>query len=197
MMNKICVFCGSSKGIKSIFSEKAELLADALAERGIELVYGGSNIGLMKSIADRVLERGGRVTGVMPGNLKERELLHEKMTETNLAKDMQERKKIMENLSDGFISMPGGFGTLDEMFEILSANQLGLIHKPQGIYNIDNFYDPLIAWLDHAVDMAFLRPEHRGNIIISDDPDILLDGMMNYQRVEAEDWVDNLKTRGY
>jgi len=143
-MNKICVFCGSSKGIKEIYAQKAESLSDALVERGIELVYGGANIGLMKSIADRVLELGGKVAGVMPGNLAQKEILHENMTETILVDDMQERKKIMEEMSDGFITMPGGFGTMDELFEMLSLNQLGLIHKPVGIYNVGGFYDPLI-----------------------------------------------------
>jgi uncharacterized protein (TIGR00730 family) len=110
-MNKICVFCGSSRGILEAYSQQAEMLAEVLVENGIELVYGGANIGLMKAIADRVLALGGRVTGVMPGYLAQKEILHEGMTETILVEDMQERKKIMEELSDGFITMPGGFGT--------------------------------------------------------------------------------------
>ncbi len=124
-MNKICVFCGSSRGIKDIYAEKAEMLAEVLVKRDIELVYGGANIGLMKSIADSVLLKGGKVTGVMPGDLAQREILHENMTETILVEDMQVRKKTMEELSDGFITMPGGFGTIDELFEMLSLNQLG------------------------------------------------------------------------
>jgi uncharacterized protein (TIGR00730 family) len=196
-MKKICVFCGSSKGVKPIFSEKAELLADILVDNNIELVYGGSNIGLMKSIADRVLIRGGKVTGVMPANLADKEILHENITETILANDMQERKKTMEELSDGFITMPGGIGSMDEFFEMLCWNQLSLIHKPVGIYNIDHFYDPLINWLDHAVEMKFVRPEHRANIIISDEPKLLLEMMYSYQFQVAEDWVERLKEQGY
>ena len=196
-MKNICVFCGSSRGIKPIFEEYAALLADALVDRDMNLVYGGANIGLMKVIADRVLSLGGKVTGVMPGNLARREILHEQVTESLLVEDMSERKKVMEQLSEGFIVMPGGFGTMDELFEMLSWNQLGLIHKPVGIYNIDHFYDPLIAWLDHAVDMKFIRPEHRANILIDQDPDILLDKMMNYQGLVAEKWVDRLREKGY
>ena len=196
-MKKICVFCGSSKGIKAVYSQKAEMLADVLVDNEIDLVYGGANIGLMKSLADRVLFRGGKVTGVMPGNLAEKEILHEHMTETILAEDMQERKKIMEDLSDGFITMPGGFGSMDELFEMLCWNQLGLIHKAVGILNIDHFFDPLIEWFDHAVEMKFIRPEHRSNIMINDDPARLVEDMRDYRGLVAEKWVDRLKEKGY
>jgi len=196
-MKKICVFCGSSKGVKDIFTAKAEMLADVLVQKDFELVYGGSNIGLMKAIADRMLDQGGLVTGVMPGILASKEILHENLTETILSEDLQDRKKIMEELSDGFITMPGGYGTMDELFEALSWNQLGLIDKPVGIYNIDHFYDPLIAWFDHAVEMKFVREEHRANIIINDDPEALLDEMMGFKAAVAEKWVDRLKEKGY
>lgn len=196
-MNKICVFCGSSKGIKEIYTSQAEKLAEALVERNIDLVYGGANIGLMKSIADRVLLHGGKVTGVMPGSLAQREILHEGMTETILVGDMQERKKIMEELSDGFITMPGGFGTIDELFEMLSWNQLGIIHKPVGIYNVDHYFDGLLEWLDHAVDMKFVRPEHQANILVDSDPIRLIEKMESYQGQVAEKWVDRLKEKGY
>lgn len=196
-MKKICVFCGSSKGIKDIYSEKAEMLAEALLRMDMELVYGGSNIGLMKVIADRMLLDGGRVTGVMPGLLASKEILHEGITETILSEDMQDRKKIMAELSDAFIAMPGGYGTLDELFEALTWNQLGLMDKPIGLFNIDHFYDPLIDWLDHAVEMKFVREEHRANIIIEDDPEALLNGMMGFKAMVAEKWVDRLKEKGY
>jgi hypothetical protein len=196
-MKSICVFCGSSRGIKDIYSEQAEKLADALVAKNMKLVYGGANIGLMKSIADRVLQLGGKVSGVMPRGLAQKEILHEGMTETILVEDMQERKKIMEELSDAFITMPGGFGTIDELFEILSWNQLGLIHKPVGIYNIDHYFDSLIEWLDHAVEMKFVRPEHRANILVDSDPALLIDKMNGYQGLVAEKWVDRLKEKGY
>jgi uncharacterized protein (TIGR00730 family) len=196
-MKSICVFCGSSRGFKEVYADQAEKLAEAMHAKNMELVYGGANIGLMKSIADRVLDLGGKVTGVMPGNLAQREILHERMTETILVEDMQERKKTMEGLSDGFITMPGGFGTIDELFEMLSWNQLGLIHKPVGIYNIDHYFDALIEWLDHAVEMKFVRPEHRANILVDSDPYILLEKMMGYEGQVAEKWVDRLKERGY
>lgn len=179
------------------YSQQAEMLAEVLVENGIELVYGGANIGLMKSIADRVLALGGRVTGVMPGYLAQKEILHEGMTETILVEDMQERKKIMEELSDGFITMPGGFGTMDELFEMLSWNQLGLIHKPVGIFNIEHYFDALVAWLDHAVDMKFIRPEHRANILVNTDPEALVKDMSEYTGLVAEKWVDSLKKKGY
>jgi hypothetical protein len=197
MMKRICVFCGSSKGIKDEYAVMAENLADAMVKNDLELVYGGANIGLMKIIADKMLDQGGKVTGVMPGNLAQKEILHENMTETILVEDMQERKKIMEELSDAFITMPGGFGTMDELFEMLSLNQLGLIHKAVGIYNIDHYYDSLIHWLDHAVDMKFVRPEHRANIIVHSDPDVLLSEMRGYRALVAEKWVDRLKEKGY
>lgn len=196
-MKKICVFCGSSKGIKDVYSEKAKMLADTLLRMDMELVYGGSNIGLMKVIADRMLLDGGRVTGVMPGLLASKEILHEGLTETILSEDMQDRKKIMAELSDAFIAMPGGYGTLDELFEALTWNQLGLMDKPVGLFNIDHFYDPLIDWLDHAVEMKFVREEHRANIIIEDDPEALLNGLMGFKALVAEKWVDRLKEKGY
>ena len=196
-MNKICVFCGSSRGILEAYSQQAEMLAEVLVENGIELVYGGANIGLMKAIADRVIALGGRVTGVMPGNLAQKEILHEGISETILVEDMQERKKIMEELSDGFITMPGGFGTMDELFEMLSWNQLGLIHKPVGIFNIEHFYDALVVWLDHAVEMKFVRPEHRANILVNTNPEALVKDMSEYSGLVAEKWVDRLKEKGY
>ena len=196
-MKSVCVFCGSSRGIKDIYSEKAVALADAMLDEKIELVYGGANIGLMKIIADRMLEGNGIVKGVMPGNLAAREILHEQVTESILVEDLQERKKVMDDLSDGFIAMPGGFGTIDELFEVLSWNQLGIIHKAVGIYNVDHYYDHLINWLDHAVEAKFIRPEHRANILVDDNPMILLEKMQGYQGLVAEKWVDRLKEKGY
>lgn len=196
-MKKICVFCGSSKGILPAYSSEAIRLADVLVKKNIGLVYGGANIGLMKVIANRVLEAGGEVSGVMPGKLADREILHDQLTDTIIVKDMQERKRIMEELSDGFITMPGGFGTMDELFEMLSWNQLGQIHKPVGIFNIEGYYDSLIKWLDHAVEMKFVRSEHRANVLESNDPLVLVEKMTKYKGLVAENWVDRLKEIGY
>jgi uncharacterized protein (TIGR00730 family) len=196
-MKKICVFCGSSRGIRDIYAEQAAMLADILVTNRIGLVYGGANIGLMKVIADRMLLAGGEVIGVMPGKLAEKEILHAGLTETLVVKDMQERKRVMDELSDGFVTLPGGLGTMDELFEMLSWNQLGIIHKPVGILNIDNFYDHLIAWLDQAVEMRFIRPEHRANVLVNTDPSLLINAMMNYRGLIAEKWVDRLKEKGY
>jgi uncharacterized protein (TIGR00730 family) len=184
-------------GILPAYSLEAIKLADVLAEKNIGLVYGGANIGLMKIIADRVLELGGEVIGVMPGKLADREILHDKLTDTIIVEDMQERKRVMDKLSDGFITMPGGIGTMDELFEMLSWNQLGLIHKPVGIYNVEGFYDSLIQWLDHAVEMKFIRPEHRANILENNNPLLLVEKMIKYKGLVAENWVDRLKERGY
>ncbi len=173
------------------------MLADILVTNRIGLVYGGANIGLMKVIADRMLLAGGEVIGVMPGKLAEKEILHAGLTETLVVKDMQERKRVMDELSDGFVTLPGGLGTMDELFEMLSWNQLGIIHKPVGILNIDNFYDHLIAWLDQAVEMRFIRPEHRANVLVNTDPSLLINAMMNYRGLIAEKWVDRLKEKGY
>lgn len=191
------MFCGSSKGIHEEYALKAEKLADIFAEKGIEMVYGGANIGLMKVIADRLLSRGGKVCGVMPARLADKEILHEGLTETIVVESMQERKKVMEELSDAFITMPGGIGTMDELFEMLSWNQLGLIEKPVGIYNISGFYNALVNWLEHAVDMKFIRQEHHANVLVGEDPQQLVDAMENYKAQVAEKWVDSLKQRGY
>jgi uncharacterized protein (TIGR00730 family) len=196
-MKKICVFCGSSKGILPAYSSEAVRLADVLVKKDIGLVYGGANIGLMKVIADRVLEGGGEVIGVMPGKLADREILHEQLTDTIIVNDMQERKRVMDELSDGFVTMPGGFGTMDELFEMLSWNQLGLIHKPVGIFNVEGYYDNLVKWLDHGVDVKFVRPEHRANILESNDPLSLIEKMIKYKGLVAENWVDRLKEIGY
>ncbi len=191
------MFCGSSRGIREEYALAAEKLADVFIQKGIELVYGAANIGLMKVIADRILSQGGKVTGVMPDRLAEKEILHQGLTETIVVRSMQERKKVMEELSDAFITMPGGIGTMDELFEMLSWNQLGLIEKPVGIYNIGHFYDALIQWLDHAVEMKFIRQEHHANVLVDDDAQNLVESMGNYRALVAEKWVDSLKKRGY
>lgn len=192
-MKSICVFCGSSVGKRDAYIDKARRLGRVIAAREISLVYGGGNIGLMREIADAVLEAGGEVTGVMPGLIAEKEILHQGLTNAHVVDSMHERKALMAELSDGFIAMPGGFGTIDEMFEIMTWNQLEIINKPAGLFNIDGYFDDLLRFINHAVDERFVRQEHRNNLVVEEDEGLLLDKLMNHKPVQAEKWIDRLK----
>jgi uncharacterized protein (TIGR00730 family) len=189
----LCVFCGSGNGKKTEYAEKAVDLAQFLAGRKITLVYGGANVGLMRILADEMLMKGGKVIGIMPKTLVEREVAHNGLTEMIIVEDMQERKARMEKLSDGFIAMPGGYGTFDELFEVLSWNQLHIIEKPVGLLNSGNYFGPLVTMLDHSVEEMFLRPEHRQILHISDDPGELLEKMEHFTPAPAEKWIERLK----
>jgi len=179
-MQAIQVFCGSNAGHDPIFSQQAQLLADVLVREGIELVYGGGNVGLMGIIADRVLEGSGRVTGVIPYFLQEREVCHAGLSELVVVDTMHERKLEMARRSDGVIVLPGGFGTLDELFEMLTLVQLSQIQQPIGILNVQGFYDLLFKQLDHLLAMGFLKPAHRQFILAERTPDNLLAAMRTY-----------------
>jgi uncharacterized protein (TIGR00730 family) len=194
-INTICVFCGSSSGSNLEYTRKAIELGKLFAEKNISLVYGGSNVGLMREIADTMMEAGGKVIGVMPNNLIEREVAHKGITEFHVVKTMAERKAVMDELSDAFIAMPGGIGTLDELFEVMSWNQLELITKPVALFNVLGYYDHLIAFLDHSVDQRFVKPEHRINLIAERDEKVLLDKIFNYKpvKVDGGKWIKELK----
>ncbi|MDP4282344.1 MAG: TIGR00730 family Rossman fold protein [Bacteroidota bacterium] len=192
-MRSICVFCGSGTGNDPVYKERARRLAELFLQKRIVLVYGGANVGLMKVLADTMLENGGKVIGVMPRLLVEREVAHYHLTEMHIVEDMQERKALMSDLANGFIALPGGYGTMDELFEILAWNQLGMIHKPVGLLNINGYYDLLIRMLDRMVDEKFLRPEHRARLITGDDEIEMLESMENYNPVMAEKWIERLK----
>ncbi len=197
MSNKIksiCIFCGSSSGSSPVYSEKAIALGKLFIDKGITLVYGGSNVGLMRVIADTMLEAGGKVIGVMPHNLINREVAHKGLTQFHVVESMAERKEVMNRLSDAFISMPGGVGTLDELFEVMSWNQLELINKPVALYNVLGYYDQLLAFLNHAVDQRFVKPEHRINLISESDESTLLDKIFNYNpvKVDGGKWIKEL-----
>ena len=192
-IHTVCLFCGSAVGASPQYREAGLELASVLLKRKISLVYGGANIGLMKVVADAMLEAGGTVIGVMPKTLAEKEVAHERLTAMHIVPGMQERKALMADLSDGFITMPGGYGTFDEIFEMLSWNQLNLIQKPVGILNINEYFDPLLAQLDLAVDERFLRPEHRDLLVVDTDSGMLIDKMESFLPVEAEKWIDRLK----
>lgn len=174
-MKAVCVFCGSSFGRRAGYVAAARGLGRILARREITLVWGGGNVGLMGSVADAVLENGGRAVGVIPRGLEERELAHRAATEMHVTASMHERKALMADLSDAFIALPGGFGTLDELCEILTWRQLGLHAKPIGLLDVEGFFTPLAAAFDHAVSEGFVRPEHRGMLLRDEDPGRLLD----------------------
>jgi uncharacterized protein (TIGR00730 family) len=172
---KICVFTGSRHGASTAYADAAEQLARDLVERGFGLVYGGGNVGLMNVIADAVLELGGHVTGVIPNTLVSKEVAHRGLSELRVVNSMHERKALMAELSDGFIALPGGIGTMEEFLEVLSWAQLGIHNKPCGLLNVSGYYDPLIEFLDHAVSQDFVKPKHRALLIVEHDPMTLLD----------------------
>jgi uncharacterized protein (TIGR00730 family) len=193
MFRSICVFCGSSLGKREEYTAAAVRLSEFFLLNGITLVYGGANVGLMGVLADTMLAGGGKVTGIMPRSLVEKEVAHENLTEMHIVSGMQERKALMADLSDAFISLPGAYGTLDELFEVLTWNQLGIVGKPVGLLNTGGFFDPLIRMLDHAVEERFLRPEHRQILLIDDDIATLVRKMEEYRPVEALKWIERLK----
>src|SRR5262245_14594935 len=172
---RICVFTGSRSGIRAEYSQAAKALAQELIKRGIGLVYGGGKVGLMNVIAEGVLQLGGHVTGVIPNSLVSKEVAHRGLTDLRVVSSMHERKAQMAELSDGFIAMPGGIGTMEEFFEVWSWAQLGLNEKPCGMLNVAGYYDPLIQFLDHAVAEDFIKPKDRALLIVEKTPAALLD----------------------
>lgn len=183
MLKSICIFCGSSLGAKAKYAQVAEGMGKTLAENNIRLIYGGASIGLMGIIARTVLKCGGKVTGVMPKLLLDKEIDFKEVTDFKMVDTMHERKGIMEKLSDGFIAMPGGFGTLDEIFEILAWGQLQLHMKPCGFLNVSNYYDKLFDFINHAIDEKFINETYRHLFQIDSDPQNLIEKMKKYQPI--------------
>jgi uncharacterized protein (TIGR00730 family) len=181
-MRRLCVFCGSSAGGQPIYADHARRLGTALAARSVGLVYGGGHIGLMGILADAVLGAGGEVIGVIPQALVDKELAHRGLTELRVVASMHERKALMADLADGFAALPGGFGTGDEFFEILSWAQLGLHAKPIGLLNVAGYFDALLAWLDHTVREGFVKPIHRRLLLEACEPERLLDLLLQDRR---------------
>lgn len=177
-MTAICVFCGAADGVRSVYAEAAFEFGRLLAARGLTLVWGGGNVGLMGRVADGVLSRGGRAIGVIPKRLVERELAHRSATEMHVTRSMHERKALMARLAHAFVALPGGFGTLDELCEILTWHQLGLHAKPIGLLDVDGFFAPLAAAFEHAEREGFVRPEHRAVLIRDGDAERLLDRLL-------------------
>src|SRR5208282_5412454 len=193
-MQSICVFCGSNAGNSPIYAEAARALARAIASRGVRIVYGGGNVGLMGVIAEAALAAGAQVTGVIPHALHEREVGHRGLADLRVVNSMHERKALMAELADAFIALPGGLGTFEEMFEMLTWVQLGIHRKPCGILNVAGFYDNMIAFLDHAVATGFLKPEHRGILVIEREPQALLERLAAHQLPVVKAWIKRDQT---
>lgn len=186
---RLCVFCGSSAGSDPVYMEQATRLGEALARAGIGLVYGGASVGLMGAVADAALANGGEVIGVIPQALKQKEIAHPGLQDLRVVNSMHERKALMAELSDGFIAMPGGVGTLEELFEVWTWAQLGYHEKPCALFNVNGFYDGLSAFLAHVVNQAFLKDEYRQMVIVKDDVAGLLDAIHAYEPPKVVKWI--------
>ncbi|MEK8128921.1 TIGR00730 family Rossman fold protein [Paenibacillus filicis] len=180
-MKKIAVFCGSSKGASDVYIESARELGRELVQREITLVYGGATVGIMGAVADSVLEHGGKVIGIIPAFLESREIAHQGLSELIIVESMHERKAAMVELSDGFIALPGGPGTLEEFFEVFTWAQLGLHHNPCGLLNVNGYYDPLVALFHHMADEQFLHEKFRSMALVDTQPKGLLDQFSAYE----------------
>lgn len=189
-MKSLCVYCGSSIGASLAYADAARGLAKTIVEDNIELVYGGGNVGLMGVIADEVIRLGGEATGVIPKALMDREVGHGGLTRLHIVKDMHERKAMMADLSDGFIAMPGGIGTLEELFEVFTWSQLGLHDKPIGLLNVNSFYDGLITFLQHVVTERFLKAEQASLLVHAAEPVALVERLKSFQPQRHDKMLD-------
>jgi len=194
MFRRVCVFCGSSPGARPAYAAAAAELASDLVRRKISMVYGGSNVGLMRVLADTALAAGGEVIGVIPRSFVPREVAHEGLSKLHVVESMHQRKALMAELSDAFIALPGGFGTLDEFCEILTWTQLGLQHKPAGLLNIDGYYDHLLKLFDHAVQEQFVKPAHRRLVIAEPQAALLVDRLLECEIPREEKWIARGRT---
>ena len=189
-LRNLCVYCGSNSGRQPVYLEQARAFGRELARRGIGLVYGGASVGIMGAVADAVLAEGGRVTGIIPDALVRKELAHTGLTELQVVPSMHVRKTRMAELADGFVALPGGAGTLEEIFETWTWAQLGMHQKPCGLLNVAGYYDLLAAFLDHTVAEAFMRPQHRAMLAVAPEPGTLLDLLAGYVPPTVSKWID-------
>jgi len=190
-LKRICVYCGSSPGARPEYAQVARQLGQALASRDIGLVYGGGRVGVMGEIAEAVIEAGGEVIGVIPRELVDKEVAFTELSDLRVVPSMHKRKALMVELSDGFIALPGGLGTFEEFFEVLTWAQLNIHHKPCGLLNVCGYYTKLIGFLDHAVDEQFIEAGHRGMLLIDEEPEGLLRQFGGYQppKVDKAAWA--------
>jgi uncharacterized protein (TIGR00730 family) len=194
-MRTVCVFCGSSPGARPAYGEATEELAELLVAEGIGVVYGGCGVGLMGRLADAMLARGGEITGVIPRALMDREIGHRRVEDLRVVESMHERKALMAELADGFVALPGGIGTLEELVEVFTWSQLGLHQKPCGLLDVEGYYDAIAAFLDHAVRERFLREEHRSMLLIECEPAALLERMRAFApEAVTPKWIDREET---
>jgi uncharacterized protein (TIGR00730 family) len=187
---RLCIFCGSSPGARPDYAEATAELARLLAQRGIGVVYGGASVGLMGLLADTALDAGGEVIGVIPAALEAKEIAHPGLTDLHVVGSMHERKALMAELSDGFVALPGGSGTLEELFEVFTWSQLGLHRKACALLNVAGYYDGLQTFLDHAVNERFLRAEHRAMLLCEDTPAAVLDALERFEAPAVDKWLD-------
>lgn len=193
-MQKVCVFCGSRPGTDAAYAHAARTLGRTLAERGITLVYGGARVGLMGALADAAMKAGGEVVGVMPKALVEREISHTGLTELHIVGSMHERKALMAKLSDGFVALPGGTGTLEEFFEVLTWANLGEHRKPCGLLNVAGYFDPLLALFDHMAKQGFLTEQHRAMVLVGSEAAELLEAFSSYTPPSVPRWIGASET---
>ncbi|TAK63185.1 TIGR00730 family Rossman fold protein [Methylobacter sp.] len=193
-INSICIYCGSSSGRLDAYASAALSMAESLVNRNIKLVYGGASIGIMGMMADQVLKLGGQAIGVIPKALAHKEVAHQHLTELHVTQSMHERKMLMAELSDGFIALPGGIGTLEELFEIWTWAQLGFHQKPCGLLNVEGYYDSLIEFLDHVRAEKFVKHHHRAMLMVESGPEALLDRYVDYQPPTVEHWLGKDET---
>ena len=194
-MRYLCVYCGSNAGNKPAYAERAKALGARISKENLGLVYGGGNVGLMGIVADAVLEHGGEVIGVIPEQLVQWEVAHTGVTRLEVVANMHERKARMFDLADGFVALPGGFGTLDEMFEMLTWRQLGLGRKPCAFLDVDGFYAPLIGMIDRMVEVRFLHPDQRHDLWHGEDINALFAWMRAYTPAQADKWLDEKRRK--
>ncbi|HRY31513.1 MAG TPA: TIGR00730 family Rossman fold protein [Bacteroidales bacterium] len=192
-MESVCVFCGSSSGVSPVYRDAARSLGHYLAKEGIRLVYGGASVGLMGELADAALESGAQITGVIPSFFSRKEIAHKGLTELHFVDSMHERKLKMAALSGGFIALPGGYGTMDEFFEMLTWTQLDLHQKPVGLLNTNGYFDLLIRFFDHMTGEGFVRDAHRQALLCADNAEELLEMMNKYQPLRLEKWLKRIK----
>jgi uncharacterized protein (TIGR00730 family) len=190
VLRAVCVFCAANTGTDPRYVERAAAMGRYLATSKRRIVYGGGRTGLMGALADAALAAGGEVIGIMPRHLADREVAHTGLTELRIVGSMHERKSLLAELSDGFLAMPGGIGTLEELFEIWTWGQLGLHRKPYGLFQVEEFYTPLLAFLDHAVAAGFIRPESRAQLVVDSDPAALIRRMEGARLPDVPRWLD-------